>query len=161
MKKIIPAVFLAAVLFSCKTGSDKGKFTLSGELKNAPGGKIYLEEVFFIQKQPEVLDTGIIKNGKFEVSAIAHEEGLYRLRPENGSASYLFINEGENMTFTGNANDTELTAYHFNGAANSSIKKMMQHSDSIGKLITAKDQLLAELQKSGTSPTDNTFNALS
>jgi peroxiredoxin len=161
MKKIIPATVLAAVLFSCNTGSDKGKFTLNGELKNVTEGKIYLEELFFSQKQPEVLDTGIIKNGKFQVSAIAAEEGLYRLRMENGNTAYLFINEGENMSFTANTNDPELTGHNFSGAANSSLKKMMQYTDSVGKLIASRDRLLSELQKSGTSETDSIFNALS
>ena len=161
MKNLIPALVLAAALLSCNTGSEKGKFSVTGELKSSTDQKIYLEELFFSQKQPEVLDTGIIKNGKFEVSAIAHEEGLYRLRMESGNNSYLFINEGEKINFTADKSNPDLSATVFSGAANNSLKKMMRYTDSAGKLIAAKNQLLADLQKSGTAETDSTFMVLS
>ena len=161
MKKLIPAVVIAAVLFSCNTGSDKGKFSVNGELKSATGEKIYLEELFFSQKQPEVLDTGIIKNGKFELSAIAHEEGLYRLRTEKGNNAYLFVNEGDKIIFNGNADSQELSLQAFSGSANSSLKKIMLYTDSVGKLIASKNRLLTELKKAGTAETDSTFMALS
>ena len=160
MKKLFLAVSLAAVLFSCKNSSDKEKFTVTGELRNTTDVKIYLEELFFSQAPPEVLDTGIIKAGKFSVSALAPEEGLYRLRTENGTAAYLFINDGESINFIANADNQEPTGYTFSGAANGSLKKMMLHTDSIGKLISAKDNIISQLTKAGAAENDSILLAL-
>jgi peroxiredoxin len=152
---------IAAVLFSCNTNSDKGRFTLDGELMSSPDQKIYLEELYFSEKQPEVLDTGEIKNGKFVVSAIAPEEGLFRLRTEDGASSLLFINEESKMNFSGIANIHELTSSSFSGAANSSLKKLMRYTDSIGLLISNKNRLLSEFLKAGVKESDSTFIAVS
>ena len=160
MKKLLPAVLLAAVLFSCKNSSDKEKFTVTGELKNTTDEKVYLEELFFSQTQPEVLDTGIIKNGKFEVSALAPEEGLYRLRTKSGTSAYLFVNEGESINFTADTDNQEPTGYAFSGAANGSLKKMMLHTDSVGKLISAKDRIINQLTKAGAAENDSVLMVL-
>ncbi len=161
MKKSLTAVVLAAILFSCKPGSDKGKFTLTGELKSATAQKIFLEELYFSDKQPEVLDTGEIKDGKFTVSAIAAEEGLYRLRLEDASNAFLFINEAGNIHFTGDAANQDATSRSFSGAANSSLKKLLVYSDSMGLLISNKNRLLSEFMKAGVNETDSTFRAIS
>jgi peroxiredoxin len=161
MKKLFSGVMIAAVLFSCNTNGDKGRFTLDGDLKSSPDQKIYLEELYFSEKQPEVLDTGEIKNGKFAVSAIAPEEGLFRLRTEDGASSLLFINEESKMNFTGIANNHELTSSSFSGAANSSLKRLMQYTDSIGLLISNKNRLLTEFLKAGVKESDSTFIAVS
>jgi peroxiredoxin len=161
MKKIFSAVMITAVLFSCNTNSDKGRFTLDGDLKSSPDQKIYLEELYFSEKQPEVLDTGEIKNGKFVVSAIAPEEGLFRIRTEDEASSLLFINEESKMNFTGIANNHELTSSSFSGAANSSLKKLLQYIDSIGLLISNKNKLLTEFLKAGVKESDSTFMAVS
>ncbi|MEP7238416.1 MAG: TlpA disulfide reductase family protein [Ferruginibacter sp.] len=161
MKKLFTAAAVAAILFSCNSGNDKGKFTLDGELKSSPDQKIYLEELYFSEKQPEVLDTAEIKNGKFTVSAIAPEEGLFRLRTEDGASSSLFINEGNKMNFTGIANGQESSSYSFSGSANSSLKKLLQYVDSVGILISNKNKLLTEFAKAGIKETDSTFMAVS
>jgi hypothetical protein len=51
--------------------------------------KKYTEELFLVRKNPEILDTGEIKNGKFTVTGMAPEEGLYRLRLEKDSAFFV------------------------------------------------------------------------
>jgi len=161
MKKVLTAVVITAILFSCKQGSDKGKFTLTGELKSATGQKIFLEELYFSDKQPEVLDTGEIKDGKFTVSAIAAEEGLYRLRLEDASNAFLFISEAGNIKFTGDAVSQEASSRTFSGAANSSLKKLLLYTDSLGLLISNKNRLLSEFMKAGVNETDSTFKAIS
>jgi peroxiredoxin len=128
---------------------------------SSPDQKIYLEELYFSEKQPEVLDTGEIKNGKFVVSAIAPEEGLFRLRTEDGASSLLFINEESKMNFSGIANIHELTSSSFSGSANSSLKKLMRYTDSIGLLISNKNRLLSEFLKAGVKESDSTFIAVS
>ncbi|MBK8494086.1 MAG: DUF4369 domain-containing protein [Chitinophagaceae bacterium] len=161
MKNLLTAVVVTAILFSCKQGSDKGKFTLTGELKSATGQKIFLEELYFSDKQPEVLDTAEIKDGKFTVSAIDAEEGLYRLRLEDASNAFLFISEAGNMQFTGDAVSQDATSRTFSGAANSSLKKLLLYTDSMGLLISNKNRLLSEFLKAGVNETDSTFSAIS
>ena len=167
MKRILTALVLVLILFSCKTDSGKGKFNLTGELKGADEKKIYLEELFFSDKAPEVLDTGVVKNGKFEVTAIGKEEGLYRLRVENSENTYLFINDGQTISFTGDITNNNLDGFSFSGSANGSIKNSMRHIDSVGKLMSSKGQLLNTLIKSGAAANDslvmvlnNEYNAI-
>ncbi|MBK8609710.1 MAG: AhpC/TSA family protein [Chitinophagaceae bacterium] len=161
MKKIFPILGITLLLFSCKNGTDNGKFVLSGELKSTTDQKIYLEELFFSEQQPEVLDTGEIKNGKFTVSAVAPEEGLFRLRNEAGDQNYIFINDGPGITFTADAANPEVINRSVSGPANSSLKKLLLHTDSIGKMISAKYRLLAEFTKAGIPQTDSIFIATS
>ena len=94
MKKIMLIAITAILLFSCKNKTDNGKFTVTGEIKNAPDQKVYLEQLYFSQADPQVLDTVDLKNGHFTASALAPEEGLYRIRLENGKESgFIFIND--------------------------------------------------------------------
>ena len=147
MKKLLLAVTITAVLFSCNKGADKGKFTVEGELKNAVDQKIYLEELYFSDKQPEVLATGIVKDGKFTITTIASEEGLYRLRLEKDNTTYLFISEAGKINLKADVNNKELSGYSFSGAANSSLQKILHYTDSVGLLISNKDRLLGEFKK--------------
>ena len=62
IKQFFVLVFCTTILLSCNSDIQKGKFTLTGELKNVPDQKIYLEELYFSQKDPAVLDTAEIKN---------------------------------------------------------------------------------------------------
>lgn len=157
MKKIFAATVITAFLFSCNSGNDRGKFTLSGEIKSSPDQKIFLEELYFSEKQPEVLDTGEIKNGKFTVSALSAEEGLFRIRTEDKKNTYLFINEDDKINFTADVSKPQ--NFSFTGSANSSLKKLMLYTDSIGALVAAKDKLLTGYVEAGAKQTDSIFIA--
>jgi len=159
MKKLLAAAGIAAILFSCNDNADKGKFTLSGELKALPDQKIYLEQLYFSEKKSEVLDTGEIKAGKFTLSSIAPEEGLFRLRTAEG-ASAIFINEDSKISFSGTAISQEPLSGSFSGPANSSLKKLTQYMDSVSLLISNKNRVIAEFSKAGAKPTDSAFMAI-
>lgn len=160
MKRLLVLIATSAFLYSCSNDTGKGKFTLTGELKGAANQKVFLEELFFSNKAPEVLDTAAITNGKFTLEAIAKEEGLYRLRVENSENAYLFINDGEHIRFTGDLTMNTLSGHSFTGSANASLKNSMQHADSIGKLLSSKGQLLNTLVKSGAAANDSIIVAL-
>ncbi|MFM6926379.1 MAG: DUF4369 domain-containing protein, partial [Ferruginibacter sp.] len=119
MKKLLAAAAVAAMLISCNNKNDKGLFILSGELKALPDQKIYLEQLYFSAKQPEVLDTADVKAGKFTLSAIAPEEGLFRIRTAEG-ASTIFINEDSKITFSGTAVSQEPLNGSFSGRSGKS-----------------------------------------
>ena len=108
MKKFLPLIASVFFLFSCSTSVQKGQFTVTGELKNTPDQKIYLEELYFSQKDPAVLDTAEIKNGKFSLTALAPEEGLYRLRLEKSEAAFIFINDQPAIPFSSDLNSLSL-----------------------------------------------------
>jgi thiol-disulfide isomerase/thioredoxin len=130
MKKLVLPLALATILFSCNNKDDKGKFVVTGEFKNAPDQKIYLEELFFSQKDPEVLDTAVIKNGKFSISAIAPEQGLYRIRLEKGNTGFIFINDKTSLNFSADLSDTGLKGASFFSPANESLKQFIFSVDS-------------------------------
>ncbi len=125
MNKIMIALLIITGSMACNEKTVKGKFTVNGELKNAADQKIYLEQLFFNQKDPEVLDTGTIKNGVFAVSAIGNEEGLYRLRLEKQEAGYIFINDNTVIKFKADVTDNSLNGPDFNTVANHSFKKFL------------------------------------
>jgi peroxiredoxin len=158
MKKLFASAALAAFLFSCNDKNDKGMFTLSGEINASPDQKIYLEELYFSGKQPEVLDTGEIKNGKFSLAAIAPEEGLYRIRTEEGAGA-IFINEEAKINFTGTAISQEPLSGTFSGQANIALKKLIQYTDSVGMLMANKNRLLDEFTKGNVKADDSIFIA--
>ncbi len=159
MKKLLaPAAML--LLFSCNNDTDKGKFTLNGELKGAKNQKIYLEELFFSQKDPQVLDTADIKDGKFTVTTVAEEDGIYRLRMEGEELPYVFINDNSTVSFSGDINSKELSSWNFSGAANSSLKKILVYSDSVKQNINSTFNAMSQLHQSGASDTDRVLVAL-
>lgn len=157
MKKSLTAVVAAVLLLACNNKTGSGKFSVTGNLHSIPDQKIYLEELYFSERRPEVLDTADIKNGQFNIAAIANEEGLYRLRTQNGNHAYLFVNEGDKINL-----DTDSSASNpvFSGVANSSLNKLMTATDSLGLIIAGKDRQLSEFAKSGMKKTDSTFNAV-
>jgi peroxiredoxin len=159
LKKILLCVTTIATLYSCNNATEKGRFTVNGQLKNAVDQKIYLEELSFGQKDPEVLDTAEIKNGKFTLAGIAAEEGLYRIRLEKSSNGFLFINDNSSINFTADVNDMSLTGPSFATAANSSLKNFIGINDSLMKKLQTAAASAEQLKQSGTKPTDSIFVA--
>ena len=134
MRKIILTIGIA-FLFSCNTEKKiHGEFTVSGHIKNAPNQNIFLEEVYFSDKAPDVIDTERVTNGNFTVSGIAPEEGMYRLRLENGGG-YIFINDAEKITSSIDAKGADLRSVDFNTPANRSLIKFLYTLDSLQTIL--------------------------
>lgn len=155
MKQLIASFFLSASLFSCNDAADKNKFTVTGSLKNAPDQKVYLEELFFNKKDPEVLDTAEVKGGKFTLNGVSAQEGIYRIRLEKMNNGFLFINDEKQITFTADLNDVSLTGPTFATAANSSLKNFITINDSLSKKLNEYYAQLQQLQQSGATQTDS------
>lgn len=160
MKKIL-VFFSVLFLFSCTSKHQNGLFTVSGDLKNAPDQKVFLEQLFFNQTPPQVLDTAEMKNGKFTVKANAAEEGLYRIRFEK-NAGYIFINDKNDIDFSANANDSVLNSTKFNTPANSSLTTLIMTLDSIHTKLMQEDQTRKDYQQQKNDSlafiADNNFN---
>ncbi len=155
MKQLLVSVFLAAVLFSCNSNENKNKFTVTGQLKNAADQKVYLEEVFFSQKDPEVLDTAEMKNGAFTLAGLSAEEGIYRIRLEKMNRGFLFINDEKNIHFTADLDDVSLTGPTFASPANSSLKNFIGVNDSLISKLNRCITALKNFEKNGASPQDS------
>ncbi len=127
MRKLKFFAILAMIccVVSCNSKKDNYHFTLKGEISHAANQKVYLEELFFSDKNPEVLDTGMIINGKFTVQATATEEGLYRLRLEKSEVSFIFINDEANIECKADIRDTGIEGASFNTPANDLLKTFM------------------------------------
>ena len=145
MNKII-IVLSAIFLFSCTSQHKSGSFKINGELKDAPDQKVFLEQIFFNQSKPQVLDTAEMVKGKFEVKATSPEEGLYRIRFEK-SAGYLFINDKDDINFSASANDSTLKSAKFNTPANASLTNLIIILDSIHTKLIAEDQARKDYQQ--------------
>lgn len=127
MNKLKTLALLAIIccIISCNGKKDNYDFTLNGEISHAVDQKVYLEELYFSEKNPEVLDTGIIQNGKFSVNASATEEGLYRLRLEKSEVSFIFINDQPVIECKANIQETGIEGASFNTPANDLLKTFM------------------------------------
>ena len=158
MKRIFVIIVCAAFLVSCNNaGNTPGKFTVNGQIKNAPDQKIYLEELFFSDKNPVVLDTAEIKNGQFAVTATAPDEGLYRLRMEKDSTFFILINDKANLNFTADYNKLSIEEASFNSAANNSLKKFITGIRS--QRIALETASAAAEQMTATGQTDSAVSS--
>ena len=151
MKKILTIAVAVLLLLSCNNKSEQGKFTVSGQIKNAPNQKIYLEELFFSDKNPEVLDTAEIKNGQFSISALAPEEGLYRLRLEKDSAFFVVINDKSELPFFADYKDLTIGGANIHSGANASLKKFITGIQQQRIALEAKSAEVQQLSAAGTS----------
>ncbi len=146
-------------LTACNSKQETGKFTVNGNLKNAPDQKLYLEELYLNQTAPQVLDTAQMKNGKFTLNGLAAEEGIYRIRLESAPNGFLFINDKSNIDFTADLNDVSLTGPTFATPANISLKKFIGLNDSFIKQLQASSENIKQLQAANTPPSDSTLIA--
>ena len=129
MKRLF-VIVCCLIFFSCKEETTKGKFTVSGEIKNATDQKIFLEELYFGNKPPVVIDTSVLEKGKVNIKGIGTEEGLYRVRMEDGPG-YIFINDKDDISFTADAADQGYKSQTFNSPANASLKNFVTMLDSM------------------------------
>ena len=158
MKKFLPLIASVFFLFSCSTSVQKGQFTVTGELKNTPDQKIYLEELYFSQKDPAVLDTAEIKNGKFSLTALAPEEGLYRLRLEKSEAAFIFINDQPAIPFSSDLNSLSLENAKFNSPANYLLRSFIVDIEKQRKELEDKASILQQYKN--PLPSDSTYQMM-
>ncbi len=156
MKKILAVSIVILTILSCKNESTKGKFTISGEIKNVPDQQIFLEQLYFSQKNPDVLDTAQIKNGKFELTAIAPEEGLYRLRLEKLESGFVFINDKPQINLKADINDVSLEGPVFNSPANAKLKGLLMN---IADRSKAMQEVSAKLESMHSDKTNDSLIA--
>ncbi len=135
MKKSITVIALSIFMLSCSHETQKGKFSVTGDVKNVPDQQVFLEQLYFSQKNPDVLDTAQLKNGKFELSTIAQEEGLYRVRFEKQQRGYIFINDASSISIKADGNDMAINGPKVSGPANLRLKNLLEALSSMSDSI--------------------------
>ena len=83
MKYIALLIGLAISVSACKNSNEAGTFTVKGNIANTMDQEVYLEQLYFTDKAPEVIDTAQLVEGKFEVKGKAAEEGFFRILLES------------------------------------------------------------------------------
>jgi peroxiredoxin len=125
MKKIVFAAIVCALVTSCKSNEGVGEFTVQAEVKNIDNQQVYLEQLFFNENAPQVIDTANVVNGKFSINGKAAEQGLYRLRFEKQQMGYIFINDNPKIKFTADANIKTIEGANFDSKANKAFQSFL------------------------------------
>jgi peroxiredoxin len=150
MKKIFLAAAAFIVLAACNSTSNT-KFTIKGELKNAPETAVYLERISYTTP-PQVIDSVTIKNGAFTLKGEAAEETLLQLRFPNEQQApvYFLVSDGALITMKGSWKDSK--QFRFTGSPASERLRIFMDS-----LATSQQQVeLLQLQlKQNTSLPDS------
>ena len=121
---------LGIVLFGLGCQSDqKPQLTIQGKLAGAEDQLIYLEELYFVEKAPEILDTARLEKGNFTLSTPLLKPGLYRIRLERSNRGFLFINDQPTIRFTGNMQELGLDGPRFYSRANEQFRQFMIDTD--------------------------------
>jgi peroxiredoxin len=125
MKSVI-GIALVACLFGACTAKDTNRFTVKGNLKNATDQTVFLEEMFFSQRNPEILDSAKCTGGVFSLGAVAKEQGMYRVRLGQDGTYFIFINDAKVVDFSADMKNLSLTTVDFATPANQQMKAFIQ-----------------------------------
>jgi peroxiredoxin len=152
VKEIITGLVFIISIVGCNNKANDGSFTVHGNIKNVENQKVILEQVFFEpNKNPEVLDTAELVNGKFEVAGKSAEDGMYRIRLENPKAGYIFINDKASIDFTADIKDTTLNGLLFNTPANKEFSNFLLTVDNKQKGLSALSAEIETIKKGDTT----------
>ena len=146
-KKFMLSLSLIMTIAACNNKKHIDQFTVSGNLKNVGNQKIYLDQLYFSDKSPDVLDTGILKDGMFSLEGKANEEGLFRIRFENNGAALFFINDINDIKFNADLSDLSLKGFTCNTPANQVLKNFMLQLEKSGGMIDETTKILDSLKQ--------------
>ncbi len=121
MKQIMMALLAITMLGACKNGGN-GRFTLNGNLKNVDDQTVFLEEMFFSKRNPEIVDSAQLKGGQFTLSSLAKEQGMYRVRLSKENTFFIFINDKDKINLTADVKNLDIKTIDFNTPANAQLK---------------------------------------
>ncbi len=130
MKHFLILAITATIFAGCADKkTNGGEFTVNGEIKNVPDQLIYLDQLYFSEQQPELVDSAQMTNGKFTLRGNAAEEGMFRIRLQKSESGFIFINDAEKISFRADLNDISLAGPEFSTRANSILKKFLLYMD--------------------------------
>lgn len=99
MKRKWSYVFIAALAIACSNEKAGKKFVVSGAITNSTARMVYLEELPAGSQQSRIVDSSVLKNGKYELKAEPEESIIYGLRmDQNPYAVAYVINDAPQVT---------------------------------------------------------------
>lgn len=148
MKKLAICFAAAALFASCNSHPEKGGFKIDVQLANAPLEKVYLEELS--GQAPKIVDTTAVKDasGKFDLDGMVTEQGLYRIRFENGKYIMLALDAGD-MSITGDYNELEKIAVK-GSEATSEIQQLLNTYSEKAQIMSSEIQTLDSMRMAKT-----------
>lgn len=156
MQKLTGILLIGVLLFGCGPKEDPNKFTVKGNVKNLPDQQVYLEQVYFSDKNPEILDTAEVKNGQFELSAIAPQQGMFRVLFEKEKILFLVINDKPALDISADAKTISPTSIKINTPANASLYSFINETNKRGEELDGLAGKLRQLEaQSDTSAIAN------
>jgi peroxiredoxin len=151
--KNLTTLLLCVFMAACSQKKD-GHFVVNGKIKNIKDQQVYLEQLYFGDKAPEVLDTAEMKNGSFTLKGIGSEETLFRVRFEKESNNYLIINDQAEINIEADANDKTINSQKVNSPANKGLKDLIMGMITRGENM---DQVAAVADSLETAGNDSLF----
>lgn len=136
-------LLLTGILAACKNAGN-GRFTVNGNIRNAADQTVYLEEIFFSKRNPEIVDSAKSKGGLFTLSTPAKEQGMYRIRLAQDNTFFVFINDREKIDFTADLKKLDISTIDFNTPANAQLKGFIQQ---VSARRSALDSLAQQVQQ--------------
>jgi peroxiredoxin len=146
--KIVLAGMSYLMLVACSNSSNT-KFTVSGELKDAPATTVFLERISYTMA-PQVVDSAAVKNGKFVLKGEATEESLLQVRFPNEEQApiYFIVSDGSSISMKGNWKDIKQLQYKGSPAS----ERLRMFVDSLASVQQKAEGLQAQLQMNGSLP---------
>jgi peroxiredoxin len=152
MRKVFFAVLVLGMV-SCNSKSGTS-FTVEGTIKNTHSETIYLEQDLPNQERPLIVDSSKIDSeGKFKLTTITKEEGIYSLRAGDAKLPFaVLINDSKKLTIEadlfnrpdiytvkGSRASEELTKFDkMIGEKLEALSRYSQHYDSISRINALK-----------------------
>lgn len=148
-KLMMAALILLAA--SCKNKSTNGDFSLTGHIKNIADQRVYVEQLYFSAKDPEILDSAEMKNGQFSIRIKAAEEGLFRIRFQKDPGGFIFINDQPEITLDADNNNLTMTTVNFNSKGNHLLRSFLEQVGAKRKTLEEKSLALQQLKSNAQS----------
>ena len=147
--------YIAIVLLLASCQSAKiDKFTVSGEISNAPDQPVYLEYMPFDNEAPKVLDTAEMKDGKFELKGTSKDEGLHRIRL-GADFGYFFVNDKAKITMSADMHDSTMHSVKFSSPASASINNFISIVDSLNTKLVLDQRMAQAFMQEGNDSAAN------
>ncbi len=124
MKNKIILLLISAIALTITSCKYFNGYQINGNMKNAEGIKVYLEDIF--QTPAVTMDTTTISAGKFQLKNYS-DKGIYRLRFGDNPDNSIFIFLDKKQKLSLDADYKKLNDYKINGnLASKSIAKLLE-----------------------------------
>lgn len=160
----LPAA-LALFFFSCQQKTQTG-YTVHGTLKNTTATAVYLEENAPEGAQPVVVDSALVKNGRYALATLPKEESIYSLRLAGNRFPFVsFVNDSKDITIdadfknadapyavTGSAGSEALKTWLYTlGKKINTLQTINYAGDSIGYRRSQRDSIIGTVNSQRTA----------